>query len=135
AKTQGDYIEGAVPGGGSRGDRHMLLIDRDNWVLYETGATRWNPTANRWDANCGAIFDLKTNARRPDTWTSADAAGLAIFPGLVRAEEVLDGGEIKHAIRFTVRPTPGYVYPAAHDATHGPGGALRPPPGPRVRMQ
>src|SRR4029450_11861108 len=84
AKTQPNYIEGAVPGGGSSGDRHMLIIDRDNWLLYETGATRWNTTLGRWQANCGAIFDMKTNNRRPETWTSADAAGAAVRAGVAR---------------------------------------------------
>ena len=81
AKTQPHFIEGDVPGGGSSGDRHLLLIDRDRWLLYEVYATQWNATAGRWEAGSGAIFDLSTNARRPDTWTSADAAGLAISPG------------------------------------------------------
>jgi hypothetical protein len=132
AKTAPNYIEGAVPGGGGSGDRHMLIIDRDNWLLYETGATRWNATAGRWDANCGAIFDLKTNARRPETWTSADAAGLAIFPGLVRYEEANTSGEIKHAFRVTVRDTNGYVWPASHTAGSQAGA---PPMGTRLRLK
>ena len=65
AKTQADYIEGAVAGGGLDGDRHLLIVDRDNWLLYETGATRWNAAANRWEANCGAIFDLNTQRSPP----------------------------------------------------------------------
>jgi hypothetical protein len=132
AKTTPNYIEGAVPGGGSSGDRHMLIIDRDNWLLYETGATRWNATANRWDANCGAIFDLKTNNRRPETWTSADAAGLAIFPGLVRYEEANGTADIGHAFRVTVRATNGYVWPASHRAGST-AGAL--PMGARLRLK
>jgi hypothetical protein len=132
AKTTSGYIEGAVPGGGSSGDRHLLLIDQDNWLLYETGATRWNVTMNRWDANCGAIFDLKTNARRPETWTSADAAGLAIFPGLVRWEEANGTSEIGHAFRVTVRATNGYVWPASHRAGTT-AGAL--PMGARLRLK
>ena len=132
AKTQPNYIEGAVPGGGLDGDRHLLIVDRDNWLLYETGATYWNAAASRWEANCGAIFDMKTNNRRPDTWTSADAAGLAIFPGLVRHEEVYAGGEIKHAFRVTVRSTNGYVWPASHRAGST-SGAL--PMGARLRLK
>ncbi len=64
----------------------------------------------------GAIFNLSTNDRRPDTWTSADAAGLAIFPGLVRYDEVFGAGEITHAFRVTTRDTNGYVWPASHRA-------------------
>ena len=132
AKTQPGYIEGAVPGGGSSGDRHLLVIDRDNWLLYETGATRWNAAMNRWEANCGAIFNLKTNGRRPDTWTSADAAGLAIFPGLVRYDEAYGTAEITHAFRVTVRSTNGYVWPASHRAGST-AGAL--PMGARLRLK
>jgi hypothetical protein len=132
AKTQPDYIEGAVPGGGSSGDRHLLIIDQDNWLLYETGATRWNATLNRWQANCGAIFNLNTNDRRPDTWTSADAAGLAIFPGLVRYDEAFGAAEITHAFRVTVRSTNGYVWPASHRAGSTTG-AL--PMGARLRLK
>ena len=132
AKTQPNYIEGAVPGGGLDGDRHLLIIDRDNWLLYETGATRWNAAANRWEANCGAIFDLNRNDRRPETWTSADAAGLAIFPGLVRYDEAYGTAEITHAFRVTVRATNGYVWPASHRAGST-NGAL--PMGARLRLK
>ena len=132
AKTQPNYIEGAVAGGGTSGDRHMLIVDKDNWLLYETGVTRWHPTTGRWRADCGAIFDLRTNGRRPDTWTSADAAGLAIFPGLVRYEEVYGANEIMHAFRVTVRSTNGYVWPASHVAGSTTG-AL--PMGARLRMK
>jgi hypothetical protein len=132
AKTQPDYIEGAVPGGGSNGDRHLLIIDQDNMLLYETGATRWNATLNRWEANCGAIFNLDQNDRRPDTWTSADAAGLAIFPGLVRYDEAFGTSEITHAFRVTVRSTNGYVWPASHRAGST-SGAL--PMGARLRLK
>jgi hypothetical protein len=132
AKTQANYIEGAVPGGGLNGDRHLLIVDRDNWLLYETGATYWNAAANRWEANCGAIFNLSRNDRRPDTWTSADAAGLAIFPGLVRYDEAYGAAEITHAFRVTVRSTNGYVWPASHRAGST-GGAL--PMGARLRLK
>jgi hypothetical protein len=132
AKSQADYIEGAVPGGGLDGDRHLLIVDRDNWLLYETGATYWNAAASRWEANCGAIFDMTRNDRRPETWTSADAAGLAIFPGLVRYEEAFGTAEIAHAFRVTVRATNGYVWPASHRAGST-GGAL--PMGARLRLK
>jgi hypothetical protein len=132
AKTQADYIEGSVPGGGTSGDRHMLIVDRDNWLLYETAATHWNATLSRWEANCGAVFDMKTDNRRPDGWTSADAAGLAIFPGLVRYDEANSGAEITHAFRVTVRTTNGYVWPASHKAGSS-AGAL--PMGARLRLK
>jgi len=132
ALTQPHYIEGDVPGGGSSGDRHLLMIDRDRWILYELYATRWNAAAGRWDAGSGAIFDLNSNARRPETWTSADAAGLAIFPGLVRYDEVSDAAEITHAFRFSTRSTNGYVWPASHRAGSTAGA---PPLGTRLRLK
>jgi hypothetical protein len=132
AKTQANYIEGAVPGGGLNGDRHLLIVDRDNGLLYETAGTHWNAAANRWEADCGAIFDLNRNDRRPETWTSADAAGLAIFPGLVRYDEAYGTAEITHAFRVTVRSTNGYVWPASHRAGST-SGAL--PMGARLRLK
>ena len=132
AKTLADYIEGAVPGGGLNGDRHLLIVDRDNWLLYETAGTHWNAAANRWEADCGAVFDLSRSDRRPETWTSADAAGLAIFPGLVRYDEAYGAAEITHAFRVTVRSTNGYVWPASHRAGSTTG-AL--PMGARLRLK
>ena len=132
ARLQPNYIEGAIPGGGTSGDRHLLLIDRDRWVLYETFATRWNSTLSRWEADSGAIFDLNSNARRPEGWTSADAAGLAIFPGLVRYDEVAGASEIRHAFRVTTRATNGYVWPASHAAGSN---ASAPPMGARLRLK
>jgi hypothetical protein len=132
ARTQAGYIEGNVPGGGGSGDRHMLIVDRDRRVLFELYATRWSTTNQRWEADSGAVFDLSTNGRRPEGWTSADAAGLAILPGLVRYEEAMSGREIKHAFRFTVRATNGYVWPASHVAGST-AGAL--PMGARLRLK
>jgi hypothetical protein len=132
AMTIGGYIEGAVPGGGLSGDRHLLVIDRDNRFLFETAGTYWNTGLGRWEADCGAIFNLNTNDRRPETWTSADAAGLAIFPGLVRYEDVYGTAEIDHAFRVTVRATNGYVWPASHRAGST-SGAL--PMGARLRLK
>jgi hypothetical protein len=132
AQTQPNYIEGGVPGGGTTGDRHLLIVDRDNWLLYETAATRWNAALSRWEANCGAIFNLARNDRRPETWTSADAAGLAIFPGLVRYDEAYGTTDITHAFRVTVRATNGYVWPASHRAGNT-AGAL--PMGARLRLK
>ncbi len=123
-------IEG---GASSTGDRHVLVVDRDHCTLYETFSSYPNGTG--WSAGSGAIFDLTSNAMRPRTWTSADAAGLPILPGLVRYDEVA-AGEIDHAIRITLRRTDRrYVWPARHqagvtDATAAPMGAwLRLKPG------
>jgi hypothetical protein len=131
ARTTPNFIEGGQAGGGSSGDRHLLVIDRDRWLLYETFATTWNSTMNRWDAGSGAIFDLASNARRPEGWTSADAAGLAIFPGLVRFDEMI-AGEIHHAFRVTTRATNGYVWPASHRAGTT---SDAPPLGARLRLK
>lgn len=132
ARTTPNYIEGGVAGGGSSGDRHLLVIDRDRWILYETFATMWNASANRWEAGSGAIFDLASNARRPEGWTSADAAGLAILPGLVRHDEVFGTAEIGHAFRVTTRATNGYVWPASHRAGSN---TSAPPLGTRLRLK
>lgn len=129
AKTQPNYIEGARAGGGSEGDRHLIVVDRDRWLLYELFATRW--TGQRWEAGSGAVFDLAANQRRPEGWTSADAAGLAILPGLVRFDEA-QRGPIRHALRATVRRTNGYVWPASHRAGNT-AGAL--PMGARLRLK
>jgi hypothetical protein len=116
AKTQQRWIEGGLSGSDPRaeGDRHMLLVDRDNRILYELYALHWSGT--RWEAGSGAIFPLDSNARRPDGWTSADAAGLAVLPGLIRYDEVFGADPIRHAFRVTVRSTNGYVWPASHRA-------------------
>jgi hypothetical protein len=132
AASQPNYIEGGVAGGGTSGDRHLLIVDRDRWLLYETFATRWNASLSRWEAGSGAIFNLSTNARRPNGWTSADAAGLAILPGLVRYDDVFGTNEIRHAFRVTTRATNGYVWPASHAAGTN---ASAPPMGARLRMK
>ena len=88
-----------------------------------------------WSAASGAVFDMKSNALRPDGWTSADAAGLPIFPGLVRYDEVFEQREIKHALRFTVQKSRrAYVYPARHFASSDDNPNL-PPMGLRVRLK
>ena len=105
-------IEG---GSTATGDRHAIAVDVDNCILYEL--YRAFPQSSSWTADSGAIFDLRSNALRPATWTSADAAGLPIMPGLVTYDEVLSG-EIKHAIRFTVPQTRrAFVWPARHYAS------------------
>lgn len=123
-------IEG---GSNSDGDRHVIIVDRDNFILYELYSAFFS--AGRWSAGSGAIFDLKTNTLRPAGWTSADAAGLPIFPGLVRYDEVVEQGEIKHALRFTVqRSRRAYVSPARHFASSNTDANL-PPMGMRVRLK
>ena len=100
----------------STGDRHVLVVDRDAGKLYELFAAYPNPDGS-WHAGSGAVFDLDSNALRPATWTSADAAGLPILPGLVRYEEVA-AGAIDHALRFTAPQTRNtYVWPARHEAS------------------
>jgi hypothetical protein len=125
-------IEG---GAQSDGDRHVLVIDTDNCKLYETWDSHFVGGAqNAWHAGSGAIFDLKSNALRPDGWTSADAAGLPIFPGLARCDEAMSG-EIRHAFRFTVNETrQAHIYPARHD-THGNTATSYPPMGLRFRLK
>jgi hypothetical protein len=131
AISQPHWVEGGYPGASSAGgDRHMLIVDRDQRYLYELFDLRWN--GSQWTAGSGAFFDLKTNARRPEGWTSADAAGLAILPGLVRLDEILAPEEIRHAFRVTVRATNGYVWPASHRAGTNPQ-AL--PMGARLRLK
>ena len=117
----------------SDGDRHALILDRDNCRLYELFALY--PTAGgRWRAGSGAIWNLRSNRLRPAGWTSADAAGLAILPGLARFDEVARG-RIDHALRFTVRRTRrAYVYPARHYASDSNDPDL-PPMGLRLRLK
>jgi hypothetical protein len=98
------------------GDRHVLVVDRDDCRLYELFSA-YPQTDGSWEAGSGAIFDLDSNAMRPAGWTSADAAGLPILPGLVRYDEVA-AGRILHAIRFTAPQTQrAYVWPARHFAS------------------
>jgi len=122
-------IEG---GSQSSGDRHVISIDTTNCILYELYAAY--PQANGWQAGSGAIYNLKSNALRPAGWTSADAAGLPIFPGLVRYDEVL-AGAINHAIRLTVPQTQkSYVWPARHEASNLTDSKY-PPMGARFRLK
>lgn len=105
-------IEG---GSNSTGDRHVLIVDTSACTLYELYHAKY--VNDHWTAGSGAVFDLTSNALRPDTWTSADAAGLPILPGLVRYEEVASGA-INHMIRFTVPKTSrAYLWPARHFAS------------------
>jgi hypothetical protein len=120
-----------IEGNGSGGDRHILMIDTAACRLWELFAA--SKSGSQWNAGSGAIFDLKSNALRTAGWTSADAAGLPIYPGLVRYDEVARG-VINHALRFTVPQTQNtYIYPARHHA--GSAGANRPPMGLRLRLK
>jgi len=131
AITQAHWIEGGEPGNQDPGgDRHMLIVDRDNKYLYELYSAHYD--GSKWTAGSGAFFDMKTNNRRPEGWTSADAAGLAILPGLLRYDEVFGPDEIRHALRVTVRATNGHVWPASHSAGST-SGAL--PMGARLRLK
>ena len=123
------HIEG---GRASSGDRHALLLDKDACRLYELYALY--PSGRGWKAGSGATWSLRSNALRPAGWTSADAAGLPIFPGLARYDEVARG-TIDHALRFTVsRTRRAYVYPARHFASSSDDPSL-PPMGTRVRLK
>ncbi len=136
-----DYADESDPGpypipasplieGGS--DRHMLLWDKSACMLYELYAAVRG--GGGWTAGSGAIWNLRSNALRPDGWTSADAAGLPILPGLVRYDEVA-AGAIRHALRFTAPDTrTAHIYPARHDAGSS-GSTSLPPMGLRVRLK
>ena len=141
SKVSFDYADESDPGpypipanvkieGGS--DRHALIVDKDRCTLYELYDLQ--KTKSGWHAGSGAIWSLTSDALRPAGWTSADAAGLPILPGLVRYDEVASG-RIDHALRFTVaRTRRAYVYPARHSASASTDPSL-PPMGLRVRLK
>ena len=125
-------IEG---GPAAKGDRHVLVVDRDHWKLYELWSAYPLEGGKSWKAGSGAIFDLASGAARPAGWTSADAAGLPVLPGLVRYDEVVEQGRIDHALRFTVaRTRHAYVAPARHSASPRTDPHL-PPMGMRARLK
>lgn len=126
-------IEG---GSKSDGDRHVLIVDKDNWVLYEMFGAFPGDASTGWTAGSGAIFDLKKkSAQRPLGWTSSDAAGLPILVGLARYEEIVEQGKLSHALRFTAPHTRrAFVYPASHFASSSLDSNL-PPMGMRVRLK
>ena len=111
-------------------DHHILMVDTDTCTLYEIYDASFENGG--WSGGSGAIWDLNSNALRPETWTSADAAGLPILPGLVRYDEIA-AGEIKHALRFTVEDTAGYIWPARHLTSEAQAGI--PPMGARFRLK
>lgn len=123
-------IEGGPKG---TGDRHVLVVDRDNRRLYELFSAF--PQQKSWRAGSGAIFDLASSRPRPAGWTSADAAGLPIFPGLARYDEAVEQRAIRHALRFTCQITRrAYVFPGRHFASSRTDADL-PPMGMRVRLK
>ena len=126
-------LDAPIEGGSqSTGDRHAISIDTDHCILYELYAAY--PLSASWTAGSGAIFSLLSNALRPSGWTSTDAAGLPLFPGLVRYDEIA-AGEIRHAIRFTVPQTQrAFVWPARHYASSLTG-TQYPPMGARFRLR
>ncbi|HYH08314.1 MAG TPA: fibronectin type III domain-containing protein [Thermoanaerobaculia bacterium] len=131
--TMNGWIEGGLPGNiddRPNGDRHMLIVDKTNNHLYELYDVYYN--GSQWEAASGAFFDMNTNGRRPAGWTSADASGMAILPGLVRYDEVFGPDEIRHAFRVTVQASNGHVWPASHSAGSNPS-AL--PMGARLRLK
>lgn len=124
-------IEG---GRNSSGDRHVIVVDRNSCRDYELFSAYPHSGGRFWTAGSGAIFNLRSNHLRPAGWTSADAAGLPILPGLARYDEVAQG-VIDHALRFTARCTAArYVYPARHEAATC-GSGFYPPMGLRVRLK
>src|SRR5712692_1713248 len=140
AIAQPHWVEGGDPASvdlRDDQDRHLIVVDRGRRHLYELWNVWYDTVHGQWYAGSGAFFDMNTNNRRPETWTSADAAGLAILPGLVRYDEVFASDststyEIPHAFRVTVRRTNGHVFPASHTAGNTPG-AL--PMGARLRLK
>jgi hypothetical protein len=124
------HIEG---GPHSTGDRHAILVDRDSCRLYELYDL--HRTSRGWHAGSGAIWNLRSNHLRPRGWTSADAAGLPILPGLAHADELHRHGGIDHALRFTApRTRTAFVYPARHEAGDSSSTSL-PPMGLRIRLK
>lgn len=120
--------------GNGNGDSHVIAVDKDNGILYELYNA--GKTTDHWEASSGAIFNLNSNKLRPKGWTSADAAGLPIFAGLVRYEEIVKG-KIDHAIRFTLQSSnvkPAYIYPARHKVNSS-GGKYSLPFGARIRLK
>jgi hypothetical protein len=127
AKTNLRYIENS---GGLDGDRHLLMYNRDNRMVYELSYASFNGSS--WSAGYGAVFKVDSDYRRPEGWTSTDAAGLCVLAGLVRYDEVYGSAPINHAIRCSIKRTNAYVWPASHA---GASDAGAPPLGMRLRLK
>jgi hypothetical protein len=127
AMTDLRYIEN---GGADTGDRHLLIYDRDRREVFELSYAQY--VDGKWTAGYGAIFKVDSNYRRPDGWTSTDAAGLCVLAGLVRYDEVYGPEPIRHAIRVSLKRTNGYVWPASHE---GASDDNAPPLGMRLRLK
>ena len=136
ARTNCAYMENCewknTPG--RTGDAHILMLQRDDWWLYELSYAGWNDPKwpGRWYAGYGAIWDLKRNDVRPRGFTSTDAAGLQILPGIPRTDEVLGPDPIRHALRCSIKKVAGYVWPATHTGSSDPTGH---PCGMRFRLK
>jgi len=139
-KAESDLVKYPIPkrvkiegGISSKGDRHIISFDTDLCILYELFNV-YKRESGQWTAGSGAMFDLNSNNLRPDKWTSADAAGLPIYPGLVRYQELVSG-TINHALRFTIPKTSkNYIWPARHYASRLNDISL-PPMGMRLRLK
>ena len=130
---EGPYPIPANPNREYGSDHHILVVDSETCALYETYDMSFS--GGQWSGGSGAIWSLNSNTLRPDSWTSADAAGLPILPGLVRYEEVASG-HINHAIRFTANTTNSYIWPARHLTSGSPGTLTSTPPmGARFRLK
>ena len=127
AITNHRYRENA---GGRTGDRHLLIYHRDQRMVFELSYAEYED--GRWTAGYGAVFKVDSNYRRPDGWTSTDAAGLCVLAGLVRYDEVYGPEPIRHALRVSIKRTNGYVWPASHE---GASDAGAPPLGMRLRLK
>ncbi len=135
AQTSLHWVEGGWPADQDfrdSSDRHLIIVDYDNKHLYELFNVYYD--GSTWRAYSGAFFDMNASNRRPEGWTSADAAGLAILPGLIRYDEVFSGEPIRHAFRVTVTATNNYVFPASHRACSA-CPSTAPPLGARFRLK
>src|SRR5678810_381457 len=127
ARTDARYIENK---GRTDGDQHLLILQRDDMYLYELSYAQW--TGSAWIAGAGAMWDLKKNDYRPMGWTSTDAAGMQVLPGLVRYDEAYGPDPIRHGFRFAVNTVNGKVWPATHIGSNDTGGI---PLGTRIRLK
>ncbi len=127
AATNARYIENS---GGTDGDRHMILYNRDTRMAFELSYASYSN--GQWSAGYGAVFKLDSNYRRPEGWTSTDAAGLCVLAGLVRYDEAYGTEPIRHALRCSIKRTNRYVWPASHTGATDAGA---PPLGMRLRLK